>query len=80
MGSTMIMSSVFSSIANGIGELKVQAICFGLGAAMKVPLAFLFVKWMGTWTGVVLSNVVCVAVYCIAQPISFRLYFDNTQS
>lgn len=73
--SLMIINSVLSSIANGIGKLKVQAICFGIGAIVKVPLSYLFVDITGSWTGVVLSNIVCMAVYCIVQPIFLKKYF-----
>jgi len=73
--SLMIINSVLSSIANGIGELKVQAICFGIGAIIKVPLSYLLVDATGSWTGVVLSNIVCMAVYCIVQPVFLRKYF-----
>lgn len=75
LGCAMIMNGVFSSIANGIGVLKVQAICFGLGAILKVPLSYAFVTVFGSWIGVVASNFVCMAIYCIVQPISFRRYF-----
>ena len=77
LGCAMIMNGVFSSIANGIGDLKVQAICFGLGAALKVPLSYAFVNLFGSWIGVVVANFVCMAVYCIAQPISFSRYFKK---
>lgn len=73
--SLMIINSVLSSIANGIGALKVQAVCFGIGAIIKVPLSYLFVKSIGSWTGVVLANIFCMALYCLVQPVFLRKYF-----
>lgn len=65
----MMINSVLSSITNGLGALKIQAICFLIGAIAKVPLAYLFVNIMGSWNGVVVSNIVCVGLYCIIQPL-----------
>ena len=76
-GCTMILNGVFSSFANGLGELKVQAICFGLGAILKIPLAYLFVDLLNSWSGVVISNILCMGVYCIAQPIALKKYFKR---
>ena len=75
LGCAMIMNGVFSNIANGTGELKVQAICFGVGAVLKVPLSYFLVRLLGSWDGVVLSNVICMGIYCVVQPISLIKYF-----
>lgn len=77
LGCAMVMNGVFSSVANGIGNLKVQAVCFGLGALLKVPLAYAFVAMFDSWLGVVAANFVCMVIYCIAQPISFSRYFKS---
>ena len=75
LGCAMIMNGVFSNIANGTGELKAQAICFGIGAVLKVPLSYFLVSLLGSWNGVVLSNVICMGIYCVVQPISLIKYF-----
>lgn len=80
LGCAMIMNGVFSNIANGTGELKVQAICFGVGAVLKVPLSYLLVSILGSWNGVVLANIICMGIYCIIQPISLIKYFKNNLS
>lgn len=74
-GSLMIINSVLSSIANGIGKLRIQAVCFGLGALIKIPLSYLLVEITGSWIGVVLSNIICMALYCFVQPIFLKKYF-----
>lgn len=66
----MIFNSVLSSVANGIAELKTQTICFAVGATLKVPIAWLLVKAMGSWIGVVWANVIVLCIYCIVQPIT----------
>lgn len=72
LGCGMVINSVLSSIANGLGELKIQAICFIIGAIAKIPLAYLLTSLLGSWNGVVISNVICIGIYCIIQPIYFR--------
>ena len=69
LGCLMIFNSVLSSIANGLGALKIQAVCFLVGATAKIPLSYFFVEIIGSWDGVVISNIVCVGLYCIIQPI-----------
>ena len=79
LGCLMILNSVFSSISNGTGKLKIQAICFIVGALIKIPLAVLLVKLLGSWYGVVLSNVIAMGIYCIAQPFFIKkLYTPST--
>ncbi len=77
LGCAMIMNGVLSNIANGTGELKVQAICFGVGAVLKIPLSYILVSLLGSWNGVVLANIICMGIYCIVQPISLIKYFKN---
>lgn len=80
LGCAMIMNGVFSNIANGTGELKVQAVCFGIGAVLKIPLSYILVSLSGSWNGVVLANIICMGIYCIIQPISLIKYFKNNLS
>ena len=76
-GSAMIINGVLSSIANGTGKLRTQAICFGIGALLKVPLSYVFVAFCDSWIGVVLANVVAMGIYCVAQPVVFKKYFNS---
>ncbi len=68
----MIFNSVLSSVANGLGALKIQAVCFFIGAIAKIPLSYLLVEMMGSWNGVVMANIACVGLYCIIQPIFMK--------
>ena len=76
-GSVMIFVSIFSSIANGLGKLKTQSICYGIGAILKIPLAIIIVKWTGTWQGVMIANIVCMLIYCVAEPFVLNRYFKK---
>lgn len=78
LGCFMIINSVLSSVANGIGELKTQAVCFGLGAILKVPLSLLLVTLLDSWIGVVISNVICMGIYCCVQPLILHNYMEKS--
>ncbi len=77
LGCAMILNSVLSSVANGIGRLKTQAVCFGIGAVLKVPLSYLLVKLLGSWNGVVLANILCMGIYCLIQPLYMRRFWQT---
>lgn len=77
LGCLMILNSVQSSIANGLGELKIQLICFTLGAILRIPLSYILVGVMGDWIGVVAANVVCMLIYCVVQPVEVQLFFKK---
>lgn len=77
LGGLMMINSVLSSIANGIGKLKTQAVFFGIGAVIKIPLAFLLVKYTSSWIGVVWANVISIMLYCFAQPLWLNKYLNN---
>lgn len=80
LGSLMILNAALSSIANGVGELKTQALFFGIGAILKLPMAWLFVHITDSWIGVVWSNVVAMLIYCLVQPIWLKKYINNKRN
>ena len=77
MGSIMIWNSVFSSLANGMGKLKTQAICFGIGGVIKILLAWFFVTAFDSWIGVAVANVVSMGIYCLVEPIVIKSYLKK---
>lgn len=80
MGSLMIISSVFASIANGLGTLKTQLICYSIGAVLKPFVAWGIVTLTGSWIGVIIANIISVSLYCVVQPILFRKYFKKEEN
>lgn len=77
LGSLTMFNSVFSSITNGAGKLRIQAACFGIGALVKVPLSWLLVRLTGNWTGVIIATGVCVGLYCLVQPLTIRKWLTG---
>lgn len=76
-GSMFIWNGVISSIANGFGRLKVQTICFTIGAVIKIPLAFILVNILNSWIGIILANIISMTMYCIIEPIKLNQYIEK---
>lgn len=77
VGSMFIWNGVISSIANGIGKLKIQFIFLTLGAIIKFPVAFVLTSLTGAWIGVVASDIFAMLLYCIIQPIWINKYLKE---
>lgn len=75
-GGMMILNSVLSSIANGMGILKIQAVFFGIGAVVKIPLAYILVGMLESWVGVVVANIIALGMYCVVQPTYLKKYLQ----
>ena len=80
LGCMMMMNSVFSSIANGAGNLKPQLIFFGIGAVIKVPIAWLIIQYTNSWIGVVIANTISLGIYCITQPLYLKKYLKTLEN
>lgn len=78
-GSMIIWNGVISSIANGVGKLKTQNICFTIGAIIKIPIAWLLVSMLNSWIGVILSNIAALSLYCIIQPIKINKFLNKKE-
>lgn len=76
-GGLIIWNGVISSIANGCGELRTQSIYFSVGAIIKIPLAFIFVRIFDSWIGVILANIMSMSIYCIIQPFVIDKFLNN---
>ena len=68
----MMFNSVLSSFSNGTGRLRTQVVCFALGAILKIPLSILCVNLLNSWDGVLVANIVCMGIYTIIQPITYK--------
>lgn len=79
LGSIFIWNGVISSIANGIGKLKVQTICFTVGAIIKIPLAMLLVNVMNSWIGIIVPNIITMGMYCIIEPIIINNFIKDME-
>lgn len=66
-----------TSIANGIGELKVQMVCFLCGAIIKIPCVFILFNLGMSWISVVVTNVLILSVFNVFQERALNKLFNG---
>lgn len=76
-GIMFIINGLTSTMANGLGMLKTQAICFTVGVVIKFATTGLFVSVFDSWIGVQVASVVSMLPFCIAQPIVLNKYLKS---
>lgn len=71
-GSIFIYQSVLSTIACGLGKLKVQSVCYTLAVILKLIFVYVTKSKQLPWESFVLINIVILIPYCIMQPIALK--------
>ena len=79
-GSVFVYSSMLSTVVCGMGRMKIQTICYGIGVAVKLLLVFVLSKYVNNWNLVVWSNVVILLPYCIIQQIDLDIYLKKLKN
>lgn len=74
-----IWNSVNSTIANGLGVLKAQAIFLTFGAILNIPLSYILAVATNSWIGIVCANIISYIPVCIIQPV-YLWRFLKTQN
>lgn len=77
ISSINIWNTVLSTIANGMGELKPQAILFSIAVIIKIPLSYVLVQMYSSWIVIVVANIVAMIPYCIFQPILLKTIINE---
>ena len=75
-GSVMIFQCAVSTMANGIGKIKTQVICYAMGMFVKLLIVHIGIKLTGEWIIVVLANAIILLPYCIIQQVKLNKYFN----
>ena len=75
-GSVMIFQCAVSTMANGIGKIKTQVICYAMGMFVKFLIVHIGIKLTGEWIIVVLANAIILLPYCIIQQVKLNKYFN----
>lgn len=73
-GSVFVYSSILSTIVCGMSRIKLQAVCYGIGVAVKFIMVFGLSGVFNHWSLVVWSNIVILVPYCMAQQIDLNRY------
>lgn len=76
-GSAMIYQSGVSTITNGTGRMRIQAICYGIGVVAKLIIVDIGILITGSWVIVVLANAVVLIPYCIVQQVFLNKFIKQ---
>lgn len=76
-GAVFTYQAVLSTIVCGMGKMKLQAICYGVGNVVKVLFIHFVSQIYPSWVVVVWANVLILASYCILQQIDLNKYIKR---
>ena len=76
-GSTFTYSSVLSTIVCGMARMKLQMVCYTVGAVAKFGSVLLLAQILETWSVVVWVNAAVLLVYCTVQQIDLDKYMKT---
>jgi O-antigen/teichoic acid export membrane protein len=74
-GGIFVYHSVLSTFACGIGRMRLQAIFYTIGIVVKVIFVYFGTKLYNDWIIIVISDIVILAPYCLAQHIALKKQF-----
>lgn len=66
-GSAFIYQSILSTLVCGLGEIKLQAVCYTVGVIVKTLIIVLCSKYVGNWSLVVWANALVLIPYCLLE-------------
>lgn len=76
-GSAMLYQSGVSTITNGTGRIKIQAICYAGGVIAKFIIIHVGIAITGSWIVVVLTNALILIPYCVIQQIALNKFLNS---
>ena len=71
-GSIFTWHNALSIFACGIGKMKTQAICYFVGVIVKLVFLYFVFQFTKHWIFVIISNILILLPYCVAQRIVFQ--------
>ena len=76
-GSVFTFQNVLSTFVCGLGKLKLQAICYGVGVITKFALLVMVYQYTDAWILVVLANILVMLPYCVLQHMQLTRFFQK---
>lgn len=67
-GGIYIYQSALSTIACGLGKLRIQTICYALAVLLKIILVYIANLLGLPWIFLIIINIIILVPYCIIQP------------
>ena len=79
-GSLYVYNVVVTTIANGLGKLKLQTVFYTIGAIVKIPVVYIFSDiFPHYWPIVILINELILLSFCLAQTIWLQSFFKKVK-
>lgn len=79
-GTLFSLQNVLSTFACGLGRLKLQLGFYAGSVAVKYIFLVLIYQYADDWIFVILSNILVMLPYCIAQHIQLQKFFGNMEA
>ena len=70
--SIFFLHNVNTSVCNGMSYFKVQKFWMTFAAVVDIPLAWLLVKFTGSWVGIIIANIIALLPFEIIEIFSFN--------
>lgn len=76
-GAIFVYHNVLSTFTCGIGKMKLQAVCYGIGILFKFLFILVIYQFTESWVFVVLSNLLLMIPYCVLQQRALNREFSK---
>lgn len=76
-GGVFIFQTVLSTFACGLGRMRLQAFCYTVGVIIKLIFVYYGTAFYSNWDIIVMSDILILTPYCIAQWIVLKRHFYN---
>ena len=76
-GSSMVFQSAISTVANGTGQVRTQAICYAMGILVKLLTIHFGIAMTNNWIVIILANAIILFPYCIVQYLQIKRFIDH---
>lgn len=73
-------SNIFMYFINATGKLKLQSLLYTIGALINIPLSILFVKIIGSSTGVILATIISILPLLLFMPFQAIKYIREMKN
>lgn len=68
LGTIMVLHNVNTSIGNGMSYFKVQVVWMTIASILFIPVAYIMIKLLDSWIGIVWGAIMCLLPYEVLAP------------
>ena len=80
-GSVFVYQSVLSTIACGMGKIKIQAVCYTIAVISKFIIIYFGMKIFNSWIVIIIANIIILLPYCFIESKAIKnVYISKEKS